>query len=154
KGAETGNGTYINNPTTCFNPAESAYEHLYSTWFRAESYGVPNATFPKGSTPVESKVVETVGGAAKAVQPEGCENVPFTRGLDVSAGTGAVDSPSPMSLETTLKYLTGAESKVQESHLRKAVVTLPEGMGLNPSGSVGLGECTDSQFKKGVRVYE
>jgi hypothetical protein len=33
------------------------------------------------------------------------------------------------------------------------VVALPEGMGLNPSGSVGLGECTNAQFKKGVRTY-
>ena len=31
---------------------------------------------------------------------------------------------------------------------------MPEGMGLNPSGSVGLGECTDGQFKKGERTYD
>jgi hypothetical protein len=150
----SGDGTYINNPTTCFNPAEAAYEHLYSTWFRAESYGVPNPNFPFGSTPIESKVVETVGGVAKPVQQVGCENVPFTPGLNVDAGTGAVDSPAQATVETTLRYLTGAESPVQESHLRKAVVALPEGMGLNPSGSVGLGECTDAQFKKGQRTYE
>jgi hypothetical protein len=150
----SGNGTYINNPTTCFNPAEAAFEHLYSTWFRAESYGVPNANFPVGSTPIESKVVETVGGVAKPVQQIGCENVPFTPGLNVDAGTAAVDSPSPATVEATLKYLTGAESPIQESHLRKAVVALPEGMGLNPSGSVGLGECTDAQFKKGQRTYD
>jgi hypothetical protein len=150
-----GNGTYINNPTTCFNPAEAQYEHLYSTWFRAESYGVPNPSFPNGSTPIESKVVETnpVTGASNPVQQVGCENVPFTPGLAVDAGTPGVDSPAPATVETTLKYLTGAESPVQESHLRKAVVALPEGMGLNPSGSVGLGECTDAQFKKGQRTY-
>ncbi len=153
-GASTGNGTYINNPTTCFDPAEAAFEHLYSTWFRAESYGVPNPNFPFGSTPVESKVVETVGGVAKPVQQEGCDKVPFTPGINVDAGTNNVDSPSPATVETTLKYLTGAESPVQESHLRKAVVALPEGMGLNPSGSVGLGECTDAQFRKGERNYD
>lgn len=153
-GASAGNGSYINNPTTCFNPAEPAYEHLYSTWFRAESYGVPNPTFPNGSTPIESKVVETKGSTATPVQQTGCENVPFTPGLNVDAGTTGVDSPAPATVETTLKYLTGAESTVQESHLRKAVVTLPEGMGLNPSGSVDLGECTDAQFKKGQRTYD
>ncbi|HEY2054421.1 MAG TPA: hypothetical protein VGH14_10845 [Solirubrobacterales bacterium] len=152
-GASTGDGTYINNPTTCFNPAEAAYEHLYSTWFRAESYGVPNVNFPFGSTTIESKVVETVGGVSKPVQQEGCDKVPFTPGLSVDAGTTAVDSPSPATVETTLKYLNGGESPVQESHLRKAVVTMPEGMGLNSSGSVGLGECTDAQFKKGQRTY-
>jgi hypothetical protein len=151
-GASTGNGTYINNPTTCFDP--NSFEHLYSTWFRAESYEEPDASFPLGSTPVESKVEETNGGVGTLVQQTGCNNVPFTPGLNVNAGTGAVDSPSPATVETTLKYLTGAESAIQESHLRKAVVSLPEGMGLNPSGSVGLGECTDAQFKKGERTYD
>jgi hypothetical protein len=152
-GEKTGDGTYINNPTTCFNPADPAYEHLYSTWFRAESYGEPEANFPLGSPAIESKVQETVGGAAVPVQQTGCENVPFTPGIEVDAGTGAVDSPSPATVNTTLKYVTG-KGTIQESHLRKAVVSLPEGMGLNPSGSVGLAECTDAQFKKGERTYE
>lgn len=147
-GASTGNGTYINNPTTCFDP--NTYEHLYSTWFRAESYEEPDANFPFGSTPVEAKVEDSSG---ELIQQTGCDKVPFTPGLNVDAGTGAVDSPSPATVETTLKYMTGAESEIQESHLRKAVVSLPEGMGLNPSGSVGLGECTDSEFKKGTRTY-
>jgi hypothetical protein len=150
-GATTGDGTYINNPTTCFNPNE--WEHLYSTWFRAESYEEPDANFPFGSTPVESKVEETNGGVGTLVQQTGCDKVPFTPAINVDAGTPAVDSPSPATVETTLKYLKGSESEVQESHLRKAVVTLPEGMGLNPSGSVGLGECTNAQFSKGVRTY-
>ena len=37
--------------------------------------------------------------------------------------------------------------------MRKAEVTLPQGMGLNPSGAQGLVACTDAQFKKGVRTY-
>lgn len=145
-----GNGTYINNPTTCLNPTEAANVHLYSTWFRAESYGVPNASFPTGSTPIEAKVESSSG---ELIQQEGCDKVPFNPGIEVDPGTTAVDSPSPALVNTTLKYLTGGESEVQESHLRKAVVTLPSGMGLNPSGSNGLVACTDAQFKKGVRTY-
>jgi hypothetical protein len=144
-----GNGTYINNPTTCFDPTQNPT--LYSTWFRAESYGNPNPTFPTGSTPFEAKVQSSSGAF---VQQTGCDTIPFTPGLNVDAGTTAVDSPAPATVETTLKYLTGAESAQQESHLRKAVVTTPESMGLNPAGSVGLGECTDAQFKKGERTYD
>ncbi|HEY2478744.1 MAG TPA: hypothetical protein VGI17_08425 [Solirubrobacterales bacterium] len=147
---KAGDGTFISKPSTCFNPAEAANKHLYSTWFRAESYEKPDANFPKGSTPAENKIIDASG---QFFGQEGCDKVPFTPGLDVSAGTGSVDSPSTASVETTLKWLTGAESEVQESHLRKAVVTLPESMGLNPSGSVGLGECTDAQFKKGTRTF-
>jgi len=150
-GETPGNGTYITKPTTCFDPSQPGNEHLYSTWFRAESYEKPDAGFPRGSTPVENKIKDSAGNY---FAQEGCDKVPFTPGLSVDAGTAAVDSPAPASVETTLEYLTGAESPVQESHLRKAVVALPAGMGLNPSGSVGLGECTDAQFKKGVRTYE
>jgi hypothetical protein len=144
---KSGNGTYINNPTTCYDP--SAFPALYSTFFRAESYGVPNDTFPTGSTPFEAKVEESKGNL---IQQQGCDAVPFNPGLDVAPGTGAVDSPAPATVTTTLDYLTGAESAVQESHLKSAKVTLPAGMGLNPSGSNGLVACTDAQFAKGQRT--
>lgn len=143
-----GNGTYINNPTTCFDPNQ--FPHLYSTWFRAESYGEPNPTFPVGSTPVEAKVESSSG---ELIRQEGCENVPFEPGVEVEPGTKAIDSPAAPTVNTTLEYLTGEESEQQESHLRKAVETLPKGMGLNPSGAQGLQACTDAQFKKGVRTY-
>lgn len=153
-GAATGDGTYINNPTTCFDPTEAGNERLYSTWFRAESYGEPDPIFPNGSTPVEAKVEEkTEGGEGVPIQQEGCDTVPFKPAIDVAPGTSQVDSPSPATVTTTLEYLRGEPAGQQESHLRKATLTLPAGMGLNPSGSNGLVACTDSQFKKGVATY-
>jgi hypothetical protein len=147
---QTGDGTYIANPTTCFDPHEAAFEHLYSTWFRAESHGQPNRAFPVGSTAVEAKVEDSTG---ELNQQEGCDTVPFNPGVDVEPGTQAIDSPAGPTVNTTLDYLTGAQSAQQESQLRKAVVTLPAGMGLNPSGAQGLQACTDEQFKKGVRDF-
>jgi hypothetical protein len=149
-GNTPGNGTYITKPTTCFDPSEAANTHLYSTWFRAESYEKPDASFPKGSTPVENKIIDSSG---QFFGQEGCDKVPFDPTIDVSPNTGSIDSPAPATVTATLKYLTGAESSIEESHLRKAVVTLPEGMGINPSGSNGLVACTDQQFKKGQRTY-
>jgi hypothetical protein len=149
-GDTPGNGTYITKPTTCFDPAEAANAHLYSTWFRAESYEKSEAAFPKGSTPAENKIIDSSG---QFFGQEGCDKVPFDPSIDVSPNTGSIDSPAPATITTTLKYLTGAESPIEESHLRKAVVTLPEGMGINPSGSNGLVACTDQQFKKGQRTY-
>lgn len=139
----SGNGTYISNPTTCFSP--SAEPTLYSTWFRAESHGVPNPTFPTGSTPFEAKL-------PPGTESTGCANVPFDPKINVDPGTKVVDSPAPATVETTLEYPTGALN-VAESHLRKASVTLPAGMGLNPAASKDLVACTDAQFKKGQRVY-
>lgn len=153
---QSGDGTHLTTPTTCFNPSE--VPHLYSTWFRAESWGEPNPTFPEGSTPWESKL-------PPGVVPTGCEKVPFDPTLDVASGTAAVDSPAPATVTTKLPLdpaREGGEVRVNgkgetegisQSHVRKAEITLPEGMGLNPSGAEALNACTDSQFKKGVRTY-
>jgi hypothetical protein len=146
-----GDGTYLTNPTTCTNPNE--FQHLYSTWFRAESWLKPDPIgFPNGSTPVEAKVEDSSG---KLIQQEGCETVPFEPSVDVSPGTPQVDSPSAATVVTKLPFNPGKEGgeAQSQSHLRSAKVTLPAGMGLNPSGSNGLVACTDAQFKKGVRVY-
>jgi hypothetical protein len=145
-----GNGTYLTNPTTCINPNE--FEHLYSTWFRAESWLEPNPTFPNGSTPVEAKVEDSSG---KLIQQTGCDTVPFEPTVDVAPGTSAIDSPAAATVVTKLPFdpaKEGGEGQSQ-SHLRRAEVTLPAGMGLNPSGSNGLVACTDAQFKKNVRTY-
>lgn len=152
EGAEAGNGTYITSPTSCFDSNEAAFENLYSTWFRAESHGTPNPTFPAGSTPFEAKVPLIEG---KRLVQEGCENVPFEPTITVNPGTTAVDSPAPVTVSTDLPFkpeIEGGEG-ISQSHLRSASVTMPVGMGLNPSGSVGLVACTDAQFKKGVRDF-
>jgi hypothetical protein len=145
-----GNGTFITNPTTCFNPNE--FPHLYSTWFRAESYGDPNPTFPVGSTAVEAKVEDSSGNL---IQQEGCDTVPFEPTIDMNAGTPDVDSPAAATVDVKLPFDPAKEGgdKQSQSHVRKAEVTLPPYMGLNPSGAQGLVACTDQQFKKGVRDY-
>lgn len=146
-----GNGTYLTNPTTCFSQTE--FGHLYSTWFRAESWLEPDPVgFPNGSTPVEARVQDSTGALS---QQKGCDTVPFEPTVDVAPGTTQVDSPAAATVTTKLPFdpIKEGGEKQSQSHLRKAVVTLPAGMGLNPSGSNGLVACTDAQFKKGVRTY-
>jgi hypothetical protein len=153
---QSGDGTHITTPTTCFNPNE--WPHLYSTWFRGESWGEPNPTFPEGSTAWEAKL-------PPGVMPTGCDKVPFEPSVKADAGTKDVDSPSAATITTEMPFdpaREGGEVRVNgkgdtegisQSHVRKAEITLPRGMGLNPSGAQGLQACTDSQFKKGVRTY-
>jgi hypothetical protein len=146
----SGNGTFITNPTTCFNPNE--FPHLYSTWFRAHSYGDENPTFPVGSKAVEAQVKDSSG---TLIQQEGCDTVPFEPSIDMEAGTKDVDSPAAATFDVKLPFDPAKEGgdKQSQSHVRKAEVTLPSYMGLNPSGAQGLVACTDAQFKKGVRDY-
>jgi hypothetical protein len=149
----SGDGTYITNPTTCFDPNEGAFEHLYSTWFRAESYGEPNPTFPEGSSAAEAKLPKDASG--RRIMQEGCETVPFDPSIEVAPGTNEVDSPAPATVTVKLPFDPAKEGgdKQSQSHVRRAEVSMPKGMGLNPSGANGLVACSDAQFKKGVRVY-
>jgi hypothetical protein len=150
-GDKTGDGTYITNPTTCFDPNEAAFEHLYSTWFRAESYGEPNANFPHGSTPFEAKLPKEGG---ERVMQEGCDTVPFEPSINADPGTKAIDSPAPATVTAELPFEPLAEggANQSQSNVRRAEVSLPKGMGLNPSGANNLKACSDAQFKKGVRT--
>jgi hypothetical protein len=146
-GQATGNGTYITNPTTCFDPEEASTKHLYSTFFRAESYLEPNPTFPSGSAPFESPLPE-------GVRQFGCANVPFEPSIKMAPGTTAVDSPAAPTVTTEMPFEvpSGPNNKIGQSHLRSVQETMPAGMGLNSSGSVGLAACTDDQFHKGKRI--
>jgi hypothetical protein len=144
----SGDGTYITNPTTCFSPGE--FPHLYSTWLRAASVAEREsgaaAAFPSGYTPFE----------ATWVGLEECEKVPFEPSLEAAPGTNLVDSPAPATVTVKLPFDPAKEggANLSQSHVRSAKVTLPRGMGLNPSGANGLVACTDAQFKKGQRVGE
>lgn len=151
-GEEAGNGTYVSTPTTCFDPAE--WVTLYSTWFRAESYGEePGPGFPGGLTPFEARVEDSAGNL---YQQEGCDEVPFEPDIGVNPGTSQIDSPAPASVVTEMPFEVPDEGgdDQSQSHLRRAELTLPAGMGLNPSGSNGLVACSDAQFKKGQRVVD
>jgi len=146
--ADAGNGTYITNPTTCFEPDEDPL--LYSTWFRAHSYETENPNFPAGSTPWQALLPD-------GAEPTGCVDIPFDPSIEASVTTSEVDSPTGGTVTTKLPFKPedeGGEEGIMQSHLRKAEVTLPPGMGLNPSGSKNLTDCKDSQFKKGVRVFD
>jgi hypothetical protein len=151
---QSGDGTHVTLPTTCFDPGDR--QGLYSTWFRGESWGEPNPTFPDGSTPWEAKL-------PPGVRTTGCESVPFDPSLEVNAGTTNVDSPAPATVTTRMPFdpakeggevRNGGTEGISQSHVRKAEVVLPQGMGINPSGANGLAACSDAQFKKGIRVMD
>jgi hypothetical protein len=83
-----------------------------------------------------------------AVGADGCEIVPFEPMIDVTVA-GATDSPEPADISLKIPYAPGP-NEITNSHLRSARVTLPEGMGFNPSAARGLRACTDAQFAKGT----
>lgn len=83
-----------------------------------------------------------------AVGADGCDVVPFEPAVAVAA-SGSTDSPEPAAVSLKIPYTPGPD-EITSSHLRTARVTLPAGMGLNPSGARALRACTDAQFGRGT----
>jgi hypothetical protein len=146
---DAGDGTFITTPTTCLGEATigSPFEHVYSTFLRADSFQEPDPSFPNGSAFVESKI-------PPGTSPKNCAEIPFDPSLAVDPNTQQTDSPSGATVTVNLpeiKNPTKDEKSKATSHVRSARVTLPAGMGLNPSAANGLVACTDDQFNKGSR---
>jgi hypothetical protein len=150
----TDDGTFITTPTTCLGPAApgSPFENGYSTWLRADSYENPDSSFPDGSAFVESKIPRKPGEFETS--PKDCDTIPFEPGIAVDPNTAQTDSPSGATVTVTLpevKNPTHGETSQGSSQVRSAAVTMPAGMGLNPSAANGLVACSDGQFNIGSR---
>ncbi len=120
----TTNGTYLTMPSNC-GPGQTSFLHV-------ESH--------EGAT--DEKSFTTAVGAS------GCDLVPFKPTIAVSTQGGAVDSPEPTTVDVGIPF--NPAEPIANSYLKTARVTLPGGMGINPSSANGLAACTDGQFAKGT----
>src|SRR5436305_3551389 len=144
----SGDGTFITTPSTCLGPAVPPFQSVHSTWLLASSVEeekAPGYQFPAGAQPpLESRI-------PPGTSPKECDTIPFAPAIAVDPKTAATDSPSGAQVEVDLPHQTKSAGLTQEtSHLRTASVTLPAGMGLNPSAANGLQSCGDEQFGKGI----
>jgi hypothetical protein len=144
-----GDGTFITTPTTCLGEASSSspFKNLYSTWLLASSIkeeADPNYDFPADAAPpLESRI-------PPGTSPKECDSIPFDPAIAVDPNTAETDSPSGATVTVSLPEVKGAGSQ-STSQVRSARVTLPAGMGLNPSAANGLEACADEEFNKGNR---
>jgi hypothetical protein len=121
KGAPFGNGTYLTNPSVCGAP-QTAELH------------VDQQTEP-GKFVTKSFTTPFSG--------EGCDKVPFDPTLKTTVNS-STDSPDTATLDIGIPF--DPSEPIANSYLKVAKVTLPEGMGLNPSVANGLVPCTNDQF--------
>lgn len=161
-----GDGTFITTPTTCFGPAYAddwapgqqpggPSGRIYSTYLRADSVQEPDPDFPNGSSFLESPIPPVSEASGPGTEPKGCETIPYDPSIEVEPGTGEVNSPAgatiAIEVPNVLPDFLAGEDEQASSHTRDSTVTLPLGMGLNPSAANGLQVCTDAQFGKGTR---
>lgn len=79
---------------------------------------------------------------------EGCQHNPFDPGFALAPTTSAPHAPSGVDA-TVLLNQDWSSSGIAPADLRRASVTLPDGLTINPSSADGLSACTDAQLGLG-----
>jgi hypothetical protein len=146
-----GDGTFITTPSTCLGEAFVESGSIYSTFLRAASYEQLEQKPPyedyvwptSAEPPLESPI-------PPGTSPKECESIPYDPELTLDPGTELTNSPAGVTVNINIPHYSLGESEQQNSTTRESKVTLPLGMGLNPSAATGLQTCTDAQFGKGT----
>lgn len=118
---------FLRLPTSCAGPL--AVPMLLQSWLPGASY-LP---------PVEP---------AQQPSVEGCNRVPFDAQIEVQPDVHAAASPSGLAVRLSVpQEASEAAGGLAEADLKDAVVTLPEGIAVNPSSANGLGACSPQQVE-------
>jgi hypothetical protein len=113
-------------PTSCTSAPVASVE--------ADSWAAPG----KLERLLPSEPLEMLGG---------CNHVPFTPTVEVKTTTQRASAPTGLdfNLDFDNEGLFNPEG-LSQSELKDTVVTLPEGLTINPSAGVGLGGCSETQY--------
>ena len=142
-------------------PADPA--HDYERYFSSE--GLPGAPSPAPPVPFvtmpphcDGPLVSTVRirswqdqdnwttSSSQMPALTGCENLDFQASLDAQPTETAPDVPSAYEIDVTVPQ-TNSVDELGTPHLKRAEVTLPEGVSISPSAADGLEACTDEQLE-------
>jgi hypothetical protein len=131
----TGHGGFITNPSNCAGPGPFT-TNTVTLNSAAGQQGARTYTTPIGT--------------------EGCNGVPpfalvpFAPSFEVEPETTQSDKPTGLTADLAVPH-DPSPTGIDSSQLRTSVVTLPEGMTLNPSAATGLKACTPARFGIGTR---
>ncbi len=144
----SGDGTFITTPTTCLGEAGPAGPSgdVYSTYLLAGSWAEeaePGYQFPQSAEPAFESPIPP------GTEPKECDTIPYDPSIEADPNTAVTNSPSGATVELEVPHILGEEEQ-DSSHTRTAKVTLPRGMGINPSAANGLKTCADDEFGKGT----
>jgi uncharacterized repeat protein (TIGR01451 family) len=83
----------------------------------------------------------------------GCDRLTMEPSLTLEATSSSASSPTGLDLGETIPQTYDNAEGLATSNLKKLVVTLPEGVTVNPSAGAGLGDCTPEQYAEEATQY-
>lgn len=118
---------FLTNPTDCVEQAQQApaIDMELSFWQHPEEFAAPLSS---SLAPVN-----------------GCDRVPFHPSLRVTTTQHTAASPTGLSTELHMPQVDSEEG-LAEANVRKAVVTLAQGMTISPAAAGGLSACSTTQI--------
>jgi hypothetical protein len=131
----------LRNPTSCGAPGTGL-----PVTARADSWQNPGAFDTRAIVTHEAPdlpFAPETRGAPKSF--ENCQDVPFDPSISVSPTSDTADTPTGLDVELTLPQ-DEAGGTLAQSDLKKAVLSLPPGLSLNPSSASNLGSCSADQI--------
>ncbi len=123
---------FLSNPTSCTGPV--------ATSLRVNSWQEP------GNYHEASFLSHEAGQPNKSIGADGCDKLSFEPSLSVRSQPPSAAQPTAISATVHVPQYNEDPDGLASSHLKKAVVTLPQGVTINASASNGLGACSEAQF--------
>jgi hypothetical protein len=140
-----GDGTFLTTPSTCNGEAFTRSGSQYSTFLRASSYTeeeTPGYAFPQSAEPAFESPIPP------GTSPKECATIPYAPALAVAPGTDETNSPAAAEVTVAIPHVQQPTGQ-DDSTTKEATVTLPAGMGINPSAAAApndLKTCENGQF--------
>jgi hypothetical protein len=123
---EPARAPFLSSPTSC---AEGAFDAV----FNVTSWEQIGQTFP----PAEM----SFGPLA------GCDRLAMSPSITAELTTPFGYSPTGLNLNMSIPQTYNNPEGLATSTLKKAVISLPEGVTINPSAGSGLGACTEAEYE-------
>jgi hypothetical protein len=141
----SGDGTFITTPSTCNGQAFIESGSQYSTLLRAASWTeeeAPGYSFPQSAEPAFESPIPP------GTSPKSCNTIPYMPAIAVAPGTEEANSPAPADVIVAVPHIQKATGQ-DDSTTKAASLSLPVGMGINPSAAAAVNNlktCGNSQF--------
>jgi len=140
RGPTADGGVKSDAPLNAYLTLPASCDATPETTVRIDSKQAPGV-FSEETVPLRN-------AAGEPLEMSGCDAVPFDPRISSQASTRLGSTPSGLDFELKLSNVgLLAPGNVAETEPKKVVVTLPEGMTVNPSLAEGIEVCSEAQFK-------